>query len=130
MYLLRCKFDRGPDSNFSLRAVYLTPMSEPPATSSDTDESSEDGRQRVWLVERTYSDDEQNIVILVYATPDGSRYLRKERALTSFEDSRDTTAAIRARESSLGPVTDPDERERYAREATRTREQYDPDEPI
>ncbi|MFQ3320223.1 MAG: hypothetical protein ACI80F_002301, partial [Natronomonas sp.] len=39
---------------------------------------------RVWLVERTYGDDEQNLIILTYATPDGERYLRKERALTSF----------------------------------------------
>ena len=49
---------------------------------------------RVWLVERTYSDDEQNLVILVYATLDGKHYYRKERALTSFDDIRDTTAAI------------------------------------
>ncbi|MFD1599783.1 hypothetical protein [Halobellus rarus] len=91
---------------------------------------SEDGRDRVWLVERTYSDDEQNIVILVYATLDGTRYLRKERALTSFDDVRDTTAAIRARESSLGRVADPDERERYASEAKRTKQQYGPDEVI
>ncbi|MGQ4555617.1 hypothetical protein [Halobellus sp. GM3] len=87
-------------------------------------------RERVWLVERTYSDDEQNIVILVYATPDGSRYLRKERALTSFDDARDTTASLRPRESSLGEVTDADERERYAAEAQRTREQYGPNETI
>ena len=37
----------------------------------------------VWLVERTYSDDEQNLVVLTYATPDGERYFRKERALTT-----------------------------------------------
>jgi len=86
--------------------------------------------RRLWLVERTYSDDEQNIVILVYATPDGSRYLRKERALTSFDDVRDTTASILARPSNLGEVTDPAERERYAAEAERTREQYGPDEAI
>ena len=43
-----------------------------------------DDEIRAWLVERTFSDDEQNLVILVYATTDGERYLRKERALTSF----------------------------------------------
>ena len=32
---------------------------------------------RVWLVERTYSDDEQNLAVLIYATPDGKRYCRK-----------------------------------------------------
>ncbi|WP_049984858.1 hypothetical protein [Halobellus rufus] len=99
------------------------------AVDDDADDPDRD-RERVWLVERTYSDDEQNIVILVYATPDGSRYLRKERALTSFDDARDTTAAVLARESSLGDVDDPDVRERYAAEAERTREQYDPEDLI
>ncbi|WP_144900914.1 hypothetical protein [Halobellus captivus] len=96
-------------------------MESEPTTSASRDA---DERERVWLVERTYSDDEQNIVILVYATPDGSRYLRKERALTSFDDARETTASVLARESSLGSVNDPDERERYAQEAKRTRDQY------
>ncbi|WP_425604200.1 hypothetical protein [Halobellus salinisoli] len=99
-------------------------------TDDDSSKSADDERERVWLVERTYSDDEQNIVILVYATLDGSRYLRKERALTSFDDARDTTAAVLARESSLGPVTDPEDRAHYAAEAQRTRERYDPGERI
>ena len=86
--------------------------------------------ERVWLVERTYSDDEQNIVILVYATPDGSRYLRKERALTSFEDARETTAAVDADASSLGTVDDPEQRTEYAESAQRTRAQYDADDRI
>lgn len=30
-----------------------------------------DDTVRVWLVERTDSDDEQNVVVLTYATPDG-----------------------------------------------------------
>lgn len=85
---------------------------------------------RVWLVERTYSDDEQNIIILVYATPDGSRYLRKERALTSFGDVRDTTAALDVESSNLGRVDDPETREEYASEARRTSEQYDPNDVI
>ncbi|MFC4549970.1 MULTISPECIES: hypothetical protein [Halorussus] len=85
---------------------------------------------RVWLVERTYSDDEQNIVILVYATPDGERYLRKERALTSFGDDRPTTAALDAPPENLGSVDDPETREQYAGEAARTAEQYDPTDEI
>ncbi|SFR43960.1 hypothetical protein SAMN04487947_1459 [Halogeometricum rufum] len=85
---------------------------------------------RVWLVERTYSDDEQNIIILVYATPDGSRYLRKERSLTSFDDVRETTAALDVEASSLGDVDDPDQRAQYAEAADRTRERYDPDDAI
>ncbi|SFG03661.1 hypothetical protein SAMN04488063_1214 [Halopelagius inordinatus] len=86
--------------------------------------------ERVWLVERTYSDDEQNIIILVYATPDGSKYLRKERSLTSFGDVRDTTAAVDAKAGSLGTVDDDERREQYAAEVERTREQYAPDEAI
>ena len=87
---------------------------------------SDDETVRVWLVERTYSDDEQNIVILVYATPDGERYLRKERALTSFGDRRDTTAAIDADPGNLGR-TDDEKREQYAAEAERMAAQHDPD---
>lgn len=84
---------------------------------------------RVWLVERTYSDDEQNIVILVYATPDGEQYLRKERALTSFDDRRDTTAAIDADPGNLGE-TDEEKLEQYAAEAERMADQHDPDDLI
>ena len=85
---------------------------------------------RMWLVERTYSDDEQNMVILTYATPDGERYFRKERALTSFTDVRDTTAAVDAPPSNVGTVDDPDDRERYAAEATRMANAHDPDDVI
>ncbi len=85
-----------------------------------------DDTVRVWLVERTYSDDEQNMIILTYATPDGERYFRKERALTSFTDTRDTTAAVDVAPKNLGAVGDPDRRQRYAAEAERVREAHDP----
>ena len=85
---------------------------------------------RVWLVERTYSDDEQNLIILTYATPDGRRYFRKERALTSFGDDRDTTASVTVDPSNLGTVTDPDERDRYAAEADRMASKHEPDDRI
>lgn len=86
---------------------------------------------RVWLVERTYSDDEQNLIILVYATPDGERYLRKERALTSFTGAaRETYAALDVPEEKLGDVTDPDTCDRYASEATRMAAVHDPDDTI
>lgn len=86
---------------------------------------------RAWLVERTFSDDEQNVVILIYATPDGSRVLRKERALTSFTGpARTTTAAVDAASQNLDTVDDADLRERYAAEAERMRDAHDPDEPI
>jgi len=85
---------------------------------------------RVWLVERTYSDDEQNLIILVYATPDGERYLRKERALTSFSDERPTTAAIDADAGNLGRVSDADERERYAEAAGEMAAEHAPTDTI
>ncbi|WP_018259255.1 hypothetical protein [Halomicrobium katesii] len=85
---------------------------------------------RVWLVERTYSDDEQNLIILTYATPDGERYFRKERALTSFGDIRDTTAAVDAEPGNLGAVDDADLRERYATEARQMADVHDPGDVI
>ena len=85
---------------------------------------------RVWLVERTYSDDEQNIVILTYATPDGEQYLRKERALTSFSDVRDTTAAVEATAGELGRVADPGVEDQYAAEARRMQRAHEPDDVI
>ncbi|WP_435101427.1 hypothetical protein [Halarchaeum sp. P4] len=85
---------------------------------------------RVWLVERTYSDDEQNLIILTYATPDGTRYFRKERALTSFGDVRDTTASVVAKPTNLGHVDDPETEAQYAAEAQRMRDAHDPDDVI
>jgi hypothetical protein len=83
-----------------------------------------------WLVERSYGDDELNIIILVYATPDGERYTRKELALRGPWDARDTTAAVEVEPSDLGTVTDPDERERYRTEARRMMESHDPDDTV
>ncbi|SDF89327.1 hypothetical protein SAMN04488067_11073 [Halorubrum xinjiangense] len=97
---------------------------------SEAEADPADGGVRMWLVERTYSDDEQNMVILTYATPDGERYFRKERALTSFTDVRDTTAAVDAPPANVGTVDDPDDRERYAAEATRMANAHDPDDVI
>ncbi len=75
----------------------------------------------VWLVERTYSDDEQNLLIVTYATEDGERMLRKERAMTSFDDARSPVAPREdADESELRPVTDQETREWYKSEVART----------
>ena len=95
----------------------------------DGEPEHEDDSVRVWLVERTFSDDEQNLVILVYATPDGARYLRKERALTSFDDQRPTRAALEVSPSKLGETP---ERERalYAERAASTAAEYGPDDAI
>ncbi|WP_435317684.1 hypothetical protein [Haloarchaeobius sp. TZWSO28] len=87
--------------------------------------------KQMWLVERTYSDDEQNIVILVYASEDGRFYHRRERALTSFTgEHRVTHAALDVPASKYGPVTDPDEREQYATEAKRMAATHDPDDQV
>ena len=94
-----------------------------------TDEAAE--TERVWLVERTYGDDEQNMIILTYATPDGRRDYRKERALPSFTGpGRATQVALEVEPGNLGTVDDPDTRERYASEVERVRERHDPDDTL
>lgn len=86
---------------------------------------------RVWLVERTYSDDEQNLIVLTYATPDGERDFRKERALTSFTgDRRETEVSLDVDPSNLGPVEDAETREYYAAEAERMAADHDPDDVL
>lgn len=82
---------------------------------------------RCWLVERTF--DDRNLVTTVYATPDGSRYRQRERSASALRRSP-ATAAIEIDEDELEPVTDAETRERYAAEATRTADQYDPDDRI
>ncbi|GAA0224420.1 hypothetical protein ACFFQF_09585 [Haladaptatus pallidirubidus] len=95
------------------------------------DDTSENDDVRVWLVERTYSDDEQNLIILVYATSDGRRYFRKERALPSFTGSaRQTFAGLDVSPDQLGTVADEETRERYATEADRIASEHDPSDPI
>ncbi len=89
-----------------------------------------DDTVRVWLVERSYSDDEQNLIILTYATPDGEQYFRKERALTSFTDQRETTAAVEVSADNLGLVDDDELQKQYATEVERMKEQHDPDDVI
>lgn len=87
-------------------------------------------RTRVWLVERTYSDDEQNIIILTYATPDGKRDFRKERALPSFTGpDRETKVSLEVEPDNLGYV-DEETREHYATEVDQVRERHDPDDTV
>jgi hypothetical protein len=88
-------------------------------------------KKQVWLVERTYSDDEQNLIILTYATDDGYRDFRKERALTSFTgSSRETPVSLNVEETNLGVVEDPETRERYANEVARMAEKHDPSDTL
>ncbi|WP_226006759.1 hypothetical protein [Natrinema salinisoli] len=101
------------------------------STTGSTDSETERDETRVWLVERTYGDDELNIVILVYATDDGRRYHRRERALTSFTGpARETKAGLLVSPDALGTVDDPATRERYAEEASRMAARHDPDDSV
>ncbi len=82
---------------------------------------------RVWLVERTYGDDEQNLIILTYATPGGRRDFRKERALTSFTgDHRETPVSLAVDPDNLGNVDDTETQKRYATEVARMQEKHEP----
>ena len=94
---------------------------------ADTDADAESETTRLWLVERSYND--RNLIILVYATPDGERSLRKEMAATVI-DRMEVTAAVDADPAELDEVADAETRERYAEEADRTADQYAPDEEI
>ncbi|OIB56649.1 hypothetical protein [Natrialba sp. SSL1] len=99
--------------------------------SGGDDGDDDEAETRVWLVERTYGDDELNLIILVYATPDGRYYHRRERALTSFTGpERETKASLTVSRNDLGTVDDRETRDQYATEATRVAARHDPDDAI
>jgi hypothetical protein len=84
---------------------------------------------RIWLVERSFVRDELGLVSLVYAAPDGERYVRKQisasgRASVGVVVSRTVPAA------DLRPVDDDSRRERYAHEAARMGDRHDPDDTV
>ncbi len=83
--------------------------------------------ERVWLVERSYSD--KGLVTLVYATPDGDRHLRMQRSSNMLRNS-DMTAALTVESDRLNPVNDDADQERYAAEAERMRDRHDPDDAV
>jgi hypothetical protein len=83
--------------------------------------------RRCWLVERDY--DDRDMIILVYATPDGARMYRRELSATLLSKTT-VTAAREIPESDLRAVEDPETRDRYAAEADRIAETHDPDDPI
>lgn len=97
-----------------------------------TAEVENDGLRRVWMVERTYSSDSPNILVIVYATPDGGEYLQKEWAFNRFGSGRapEVTAAIDVEPEALNPVEEDERRDRYATEAERMRERHDPDDAV
>ncbi len=83
---------------------------------------------RCWLVERTF--DDRNVVTIIYATPDGSRYQQRERSAMALRTGAPVTAAVDVATDALEAVPDEETRERYAMEAQRTAAQYDPDEHL
>ena len=94
-------------------------------------ELSESDTEQVWMVERTFSADSPHILVIVYATPDGERYLQQERAFNRFGGrAPEVTAAIEAAPDELAPVEDGETRERYADEAARMMDRHDPDDAV
>ena len=87
---------------------------------------------QVWMVDRTFSQDSPHILIIRYATDDGSAYLQKERAVPSFSRAAvpEVTAAMEVSPDRLSPVEDDETRERYATEADRMREMHDPSDVV
>jgi len=94
----------------------------------DTDEDTQE--VRVWLVERAYSEEVQNMLELVYATPDGKRRLHLQKMLSTPRQADEITAARDVPEEKLEPVREEEDVERYTREAERMKEKYEPDERV
>jgi len=87
--------------------------------------------ERVWMVERTFSADAPHILVLVYATTDGTQYHQKERAFNRFSGTvPEVTAAIDVEPDELSTVDDVETRDRYAKETERMRERHAPDDAV
>lgn len=82
---------------------------------------------RVWLVERSYGNDE-DLVTLVYATTDGEQHLRKQLSHNLLRK-KSITAARTATAEKLEPTPAGDV-DRYETEASRMAEEHDPDDPV
>jgi predicted transcriptional regulator len=105
-----------------------------PTTETGAEETGETKAEetRVWMVERTFSADSPHILVVVYATPDGTRYLRKEWAFNRHGSSPGptVTAARDVEAERLAAVDEAETRERYRKEAERMRERHDPDDAV
>lgn len=89
-----------------------------------TDETDE---IRVWLVDRGYNN--RDLIVLKYATPDGTRLFRRELAAQAV-DSGSVTAAKDVSASDLETVDDSELRDRYENEVARMTTKHDPDDTI
>lgn len=83
--------------------------------------------ERLWLVEREYND--ESLVQLVYATPDGSHCVVKNLSIQLLRK-KDVTAAIDVDADRADEVGDPDTQDRYAEEVKRVRKEHDPDDVL
>lgn len=75
-----------------------------------------------WLVERDYFD--EDLVTLVYATPDGQHHVTQQLS-TTLLFKKPPTAAKDIETDRLEPVAE-DDHERYRREAERMADRHDP----
>jgi len=81
---------------------------------------------RCWLVERDYYD--EDLITLVYATPDGRRQLTQQKSATLLRQQSITAAkTVAADRLEAVPETD---RDRYASEAERMADRHDPDDEV
>lgn len=88
----------------------------------------DDGTEQVWLVERSYGNDE-DLVTLVYASTDGSVQLKKQLSHNMLYGKTITAAREEPREN-LDNVRDEETREQYESEASRMAEKHDPDDTV
>ena len=85
-----------------------------------------DDTVRTWLVAREY--EQEDMVTLVYATPDGERGVFQQKSTRMLFDST-VTAGLDVEPDRLETVDDED-RQRYADEAERMAERHDPDDEV
>lgn len=81
---------------------------------------------RCWLVDRRSRD--ENLVTLVYATPDGKRHLTKQLSFRLLQR-REVTAGRDVPVEKL-EATPTEDRDRYATQARSMAERHDPDDPV
>ncbi|MDG5777959.1 hypothetical protein VB773_05190 [Haloarculaceae archaeon H-GB2-1] len=82
---------------------------------------------RCWLVERDYWD--EDLVTLVYATPDGERAHHRQLSSALLQKTS-VTAAREIDDDDLNAVEDAETRERYAAEAERMARKYEPSDDV
>ena len=81
----------------------------------------------VWLVDRQF--DSKGLVRLTYATTDGERVHIKELSERRLVMGTGVTAGRDVDENALGE-TDPEDVDRFKREATRMAAEHDPDDTV